>query len=186
MIAFGHYQSPDDPQARADLKKIRAIAVDGGFPFADAFLAPPSGEILRGANTEFDLRNARKNHGGKRAAYTLQVGAYARPDRKAPTPDELKEFRQAAEKAAAELRREGELAFYYHGPNSSSVTVGVFSAEDIDPKSPTGVPPALKDARAKHPNHLLNGKGVNEKTGVGPDGRPVFRPQASMIVAVPD
>lgn len=186
VIVFGRYPSPESPQAQADLRKIRGTNVDGGYPFADAFLSPPPGEALHGADPQLDLRNARKNHGGKRAAYTLQIAAYARPDRQAHSPGELKEFREAAEKAAAQLRREGELAFYFHGPNSSSVTIGVFSADDIDSKSAQGTSPALRDARTKHPRNLLNGKGINEKAGVASDGRTVYRLQSSMVVGIPD
>jgi hypothetical protein len=186
VIAYGKYASPESSEAQADLKRVRATNVDGSFPFADAFLAPPPGEALHGTDPQLDLRNARKNHGGKRAAYTLQIGVYARPDRQTPSASELREFRQAAEKAASQLRQDGELAFYFHGPNSSSVTVGVFSAADIDAKAPTGTSQALRDAKTLHPYNLLNGKGINEKAGVSPDGKTVYRLQPSMVVGVPD
>jgi len=186
VIAYGRYPSADDAGAQADLRRIRSMVVDGGAPFADAFLSPPAAEDLRGSNPDLDLRNARQNHGGKRAQYTLQVAVYSRPDRQTPTPSEQAEFRAAAEKAAAGIRSDGLLAFYYHGPNSSSVTVGVFSDNEIDPKSATGLNPALRDAKEKFPHNLLNGKGVNEKVGVGAGGQPVYRLQASMLVTIPE
>lgn len=184
VVAYGHYASPEAPEARADLARIRATKVDGTMPFADAFLAAPPEHAVFGANSELDLRNARKLHGGKRAAYSLQVAVYSRTDRKAPTDEELREFRSSAEQAAATLRREGELAFYYHGTNSSSVTIGIFSPQDIDAKK--GVNPALRAARARHPEHLVNGAGVRERVkGAVSGGEPVYRMQAPMLIEIP-
>lgn len=188
VVCSGSFESADDERAQAELRRVRELEVENARPFAGAFLAPPVQQGVYGENPELDLRNAKKRHGGKKATYTLQVAAYGKGDRTAPTPDELKEFRSAAEKAANEYRREGELAFYYHGPNSSSVTVGVFSPDDINPKSPKGLSPRLREARERHPHHLLNGAGVKERQGteVGKDGKPVFKLQAPMLVEIPE
>lgn len=157
VIAYGRYADPTSKEAQADLAKVRntEVVVDGvkGKPFANAFLAPPA--EIKGSLPQYDLRNARKLHGDW-VLYTLQVGAYGRPDRKPPTPKELEEFRRTAEQAVVLLRREGEQAFYYHGPNLSSVTIGLFGEEDFDPETKVESY-ALRQLRKRFPDNLLNG-----------------------------
>jgi hypothetical protein len=138
VIAYGRYSSPDSKQAQDDLKRIQNLDIDGGKPFAAAVLAPPPFESLPGSIPEYDLSTLKRRR-GKDAMYTLQVAAYARMDGKPATPRDLAEFRAAAEKAAVELRREGEEAFYHHGRNMSEVTVGVFGDKDLDLVNGQGV-----------------------------------------------
>jgi len=190
IIGYGHYPAPSDETARRDLARVRATTVEGGRPFADAYLAPPPGDVFKGSVPEFDLRNARDQFGPERAKYTFQVGVYGEADPRAPLPSEreLKEFRAAAELAAATLRREGEMAFYYHGPVRSTVTIGLFSERDIDPRQPGGEIAALRELRKRQPYNLLNGKGIKEilKGQTDRDGRPREKMQESRLVAVPD
>lgn len=190
VIVYGRYSSPEDPAAKKDLERVRGITVDGAAPFADSYLSPPSSDAFKGSIPEFDLRNARGQFGPKRARYTLQVGVYGEADPRAPLPTakELKENRAAAELAAVTLRREGELAFYYHGPTRSMVTIGLFSDADIDPKAPGGESQALRDLRQRQPNNLLNGKGLLErvKGELDHNGKPKTRLQSSRLVGVPD
>ncbi|MFN0131742.1 MAG: hypothetical protein ACKVW3_04295 [Phycisphaerales bacterium] len=190
VIAYGSYQDNTTSEAKADLARIRAttILMDGvkRTPFAQAFLAPP--EDIRGTLPEFDLRSVRKQQ-GEWALYTLQVGVYARSDTKAPSPSEQAQFRKSAEEAAVKLRREGEQAFYFHGPARSMVTVGLFGSEDFDPQvGPTSDSPGLKALRLRFPHNLLNGMGIREKKTVkGPTGKSVVSSnlQPSSLVAVP-
>lgn len=193
VIVYGRYPSPDDPAAQKDLARVRATTVDGATPFADSYLSPPSSDAFKGSLPEYDLRNARSQFGPKRARYTLQVGVYgeADPRKPLPTAKELKEIRAAAEQAAVTLRREGELAFYYHGPSRSMVTIGLFNDADIDAKQPGGESQALRDLRQRQPNNLLNGKGLLEHIKADPDkaaknAKGSTRLQASRLVAVPD
>lgn len=192
VILFGKYDTPDGEKARSDLSRIHDITVDGAKPFTDAYLCPPSGDALRGSIPDFDLRNAKKSFGKNRARYTLQVGVYGRDDKTAPSAKEVKEFREAAEKAAVELRREGEMAFYFHGPERSTVTVGLFTFEDIDPKKKGtfnfgGNNSTLDEARNRHPYNLLNGQGIKERVqGVDEKGEPKFQMQKTMLVEVPN
>ncbi len=190
VIAYGRYPAPSDPAAQRDLERVRETVVNGARPFADAYLSPPPGDAYKGSVSEFDLRNARTQFGDKRAKYTLQVGVYGENNPNAPLPTrrELQEIRGAAELAAATLRREGEMAFYYHGPVRSTVTIGLFSDQDIDPRQPGGEAASLRDLRKRHPYNLLNGKGIKEilRGQVGPDGRPREKMQESRLVAVPE
>jgi hypothetical protein len=188
VIAYGHYPSPDDGAAQADLDRIRTLKVDGGTPFAAALLTPPSPEHLAGSLPELDLRNAKKLYGADKALYTLQVAIYGRPDRSPATDAEIGEYRKAAEEAAVLLRRDGELAFYYHAPERSMVTVGVFGPEDYDPRNRPGQESyPLILARERNPLNLLNGKGIRERIpGAQGDSEKAYRLQPSMLVAVPE
>lgn len=188
VVAFGGYLDPQQTEAQADLKRIRAIeiAVDGSTdrPFENAFLTPPSD--IRGTIPEYDLRNARATH-GEWAIYTLQIGVYRREDGKPTTAAQIAEFRKLAEEAVLQLRREGEQAFYFHGPASSTVTISLFGSEDFDPQIRLESP-QLRALRQRYPHNLLNGMGIRRRVTVtDQQGRPVQteRLDPSMLVAVP-
>lgn len=185
-IVFGRYDDPASPRAQNDLKRVREIVRDGARPFGGAVLIPeavhaPSDERL----ARFDLRRARKQHGSE-FVYTLQVGMYAREDTRRPSAPDLAAFRKAAEDAVERLRREGEQAFFFHGPNGSMVTVGLFNDGDFDSSV---VPPLessrLKEARTRHPHNLLNGRGVREVSRRA-DGQAEARLQESRLVLIPN
>lgn len=183
VVAFGDYPSAMDARAREDVERIRAVKVGDGFPFQRASVAPPPLERLQGSAPEFNLANVKSTPGLGWALYTLQIGAYAHIDNRAPTPSELAAFRKAAEAAAIQLRREGEEAFYYHGPHRSSVTVGLFGEKDYDVRSPgVGDSPALRALRRKYPYNLVNGATYKVKL----PGQTESREQPSRVVVVPD
>ncbi|MFI4897328.1 MAG: hypothetical protein ACIARR_05845 [Phycisphaerales bacterium JB059] len=183
VIAVGSFGSPTEERARRELQRVRDIRVGGAKPYAYAFFAPPTGEIP-GTNPEWDLRNVRRRFGSE-AEYTLQIGVYARVGGGVPSPSEVAEFRAAAEKAVAALRADGEQAFYFHGPTSSTVTVGVFSEDDHDSSI---VPPIesmrLRETRERHPNNLVNGAGFRETLRTD-TGTAVSRLQRSQLVQIP-
>ena len=79
---------------------------------------------------DFDLATVKARRGTKKPLYTLQIAVYGRPDNTDATKEDLAQFRKSAEEAVVQLRREGEQAYYYHGPNRSMVTVGIFSEDD--------------------------------------------------------
>ncbi len=187
VIAYGRYEGPNDPTAIADLERLRTMRVGGQRPFESALLAPPDPSHLKGSLPELDLRNAKELFGKDRALYTLQVAIYGRGDRSRSSPDEVAEFRKAAEQAAVLLRRDGDLAFYYHAAERSMVTVGVFGQDEYDPLHRQGIEGyELMQARERHPLNLLNGKGIRERIpGTKDDKRSSFRLQSSMLVAVP-
>jgi hypothetical protein len=188
VIAYGRYGDPQQPEAQADLRRVRLVEgeLDGRIqqPFEFAFLAPPAN--LGGNIPEFDLRNAQKNH-GRWAIYTLQIGIYRLEDGKTATASDIAEFRRLAEEAVVQLRREGEQAFYYHGPSGSTVTIGLFGIEDFDPQLRLESP-RLRQLRQRFPHNLLNGMGIRRTMRVtDQQGRQVKteRLDPSMLVAVP-
>lgn len=190
VVAYGRYTGATDPAAKRDLDRVRTMEIDAARPFEKALLVPPPPEALRGTIAEHDLSRV-KQRVGKRARYTLQVAVYERPDGKPPTDKELAEIRSTAEKAAAQLRREGDEAYYYHGPLRSTVTIGVFGDSDVTYQEtlPNGdvmtVPAregfAIKNVRAKYPNNLVNGKGVMTRVR----GQKEAKLQPSLLVAIP-
>jgi hypothetical protein len=182
MLVVGRFADPMSEASIAAQRRVRAIEVNGQKPFMGAVMVrekdpSPSNERL----ARFDLRNV-KSLFGDEAVYTLQIGIYAREDDRRPSRDDLASFRKSAEEAVEALRRAGEQAFFYHGPSSSTVTVGIFDEDDIDL---TVVPeiesPRLQAVRARHPHNLLNGAGVRERR-VGSDTQVL---QASRLVSIP-
>lgn len=181
MLMYGAYRGPDDPSAAADLARVRGLTMDGMRPFGNATLTPPMGGSLAGAVPEYDLGTARRRF-GDRALYTLQVGVYQKEGTEPPTDEELDEIRAAAEKAALDLRRMGEEAFYYHGARRSTVTVGLLGEEDAARGGVVRDSPKVRDLQRKHPLNLVNGQGVRTRV----KGQTEFELQKSFLVAVPE
>jgi hypothetical protein len=168
VVLFGGYDAPDDREAQRDLDRVQGLEVEGGRPFRTAFLAPQGGPA-EGSYPQFNLNNAKSEY-GEGAKYTLQIAVYETPGRR--------DAMEAAEQATLELRREGELAFYYHGPTKSMVTVGLFGDRDYDPQ--TGRRSGeLRELQERYPHNLLNGRTIIERRVEGE------RTQPSTLVAVP-
>lgn len=181
LICLGAFTEPTAPDAQQRLREVRALVVEGQRAFAQAVLSPPVGGQL-GSRPEFNLLRAREQF-GKAAQITLQVGVYGRDDLDRPSEQDLAEARRRAEDAAAQLRREGELAFYYHGPRRSTVTVGVFSEDDLgDARKGVPAAPELDKLRRKFPYNLYNGAGIRERV----PGVNEARLQDSQTVRIPE
>lgn len=188
VIAYGRFAEGTSKQAKEGLNKVRntevLISNIKTKPFDRAFLAPPAD--IPGTMPEWDLRNAKKANGDW-VIYTLQMAVYKRIDQ-AGTKEEMAEFRATAEKAVATLRREGEQAYYYHGPTGSMVTIGLFGKDDFDPQAPGVESAELTALRKRYPYNLLNGAAMIEKVTVttqsGKQAK-ADRKQPSQLVAVP-
>ncbi|MCC6659778.1 MAG: hypothetical protein IT437_02710 [Phycisphaerales bacterium] len=184
VLAYGHYTGPADPKAARDLARIKSTEYRGLRPLAGAYLSP---EVLEGTLPEFDLRNVKKSR-GRWAMYTLQIAAYGVEGAGRVKPEDMEQARAKAEEAVVDLRRQGEEAFYYHGPNRSSVTIGVFEADDVDAETHQESP-RIRQLRERYPYNLFNGKGIKEfHRGIGPDGKDVVveRMSPSRIVMIPE
>jgi hypothetical protein len=182
IIAVGDYPTPDDDRAKKELTRIQTMEVgrEGMKPYASAMLAPPLDWKMVGNMPQFNLAKAKETYGAG-ALYTLQVGVYERGDIAHPREADLKEVRKAAEEAAAKLRGEGELAFYFHGPTMSMVTVGVFDTSDFDPQIPGYNSPRLREVKKRNPYNLDNGKGIKVKL----KGQKEAQLQPSGLVEIP-
>jgi hypothetical protein len=176
VICIGKETSPGSTEAIALLERVRKVRIDGATPFARAFYIPPTGQ----AHSNLDLRSAPRTF-GPTAVYTLQVAAYGRADGKAPTDRDIRDARKKAEEAVDELRRQGELAFYYHGPSMSMVTIGVFAYSDIQQET---LSYEIRSLMERFPHNLYNGKGVSQ-TVTTTDGTRQKMMQESFPVLIP-
>jgi hypothetical protein len=186
VLLYGAFESPTSVDAQRELAYVRSIEVGGRFPYEGAFLSPPG--ATSGSMPDYDLATVRARRNTKAPLYTLQVAVYGRPDNSQATAEDLTQFRKSAEEAVGSLRSEGEQAYYYHGPNRSMVTVGVYSEQDAGFGGRfRGEGAALVLARQKFPNNLLNGEAVRERLpGRGGSNASDFRLQPSRLVEIPE
>lgn len=185
LVVVGKYDSPGASGAQAMLKRVKEIQIDGQRPYMAAHMLPPPPTSVKGSIPEWDLRNVKAKY-GKQGEYTLQVNIYTNPSGRA-TPAELREFQKAAEEAVRTLRKDGAEAFYYHDQAGSTVTVGLFSQDDLDSgfSLKPGAGSGVRDLQKKFPYALVNGAGVKDKA-IDAQGKPVESLRPSFIVRVPD
>ena len=146
-VIAGRFDGPDDPEAKRAISQVRAFNAGGVQPFRFAFLVPPLESERDVRFPEYRLTDARDRFGPD-AEWTLRVEFYDDRDRA--------RARRVAEDRTHELRQQGETAFYYHGPQTSLITVGSFGDQDFEPA--TGwMSPRLRALRQRFPNTLLNG-----------------------------
>lgn len=170
-VVSGSYRSPADAAAQRDLARAREFTLDGRSPFSSAFLAPPAGSPDPGNTPQYHLSRAFAEFGAQ-SRYTLQIAVYESPN--------ADEARRAAEQAAAQLRANGEPAFYYHGPSRSMVTIGAFTAAEAGLDN--GLPgPVLAEFQRRHPYNLFNGRQLLLRT----PGQAKPAPQPSFLVEIP-
>lgn len=170
VIVSGRSYDGMTAEATGDLEKIREIIVGGQFPYARAYLAPPETMVAdtstrSGSISQYDLRSIGAGKPAKMKFFSLEVAVYGHEDRRKPTAEEAKSFRTAAEDAVKTLRDQGHEAYFFHGANSSSVTVGVFTEADYDKYAREGI--AIAKARQLFPHVLLNGAALRDKNQGG-------------------
>lgn len=172
VITSGTTYASMNAEATGELERIRGIIVSGQFPYARASLVPPetmvaSSGASRGSAgvSQYDLRSVATGKPAKAKFYSLEVAVYGHEDRRKPSAEDGAKFRAAAEEAVKTLRAQGHEAFFYHGANSSSVTVGVFTEADYDKYAREGI--AIAKARQLFPHVLLNGAALRDKNQGG-------------------
>ncbi|MEN0021591.1 MAG: hypothetical protein AAF747_12010, partial [Planctomycetota bacterium] len=183
-VVAGRYRSAED--AAPDLARIRNLEFDGRKRFALAITSPPDVGQLVGSRPEYDLRQAKVFYDLPDPAYTLQVGVYGSADGASLSDNELAEVRRTAEQAAYDLRRQGELAFYFHGASRSSLTIGIWGPNDHSPQQSGQAieSSALIAARQRFPQNTLNGGGIVQRLRQR-DGDSIDVLQESFLVSVP-
>lgn len=154
MLYAGHYPSPQDKQARTDLAQWQRLRASGKIRLPAAMLVPiTQSPTTAESPSNLDLRSA-----ASRGLYTLQIGFYD------DVTGKTDEYRQAAEQAAAALRKDGYQAFYYHGPNRSMITIGVFGPEALTDKGDGEVvySDQVLALQRRFPYNLANGETIRE------------------------
>lgn len=170
LLQAGRFRSPDDLDARFMLRTARNAQIDGEKPFEDAQVLPiQTGYGEPGVEPDpHDLRQ----FAGTPGYHTLEVAIF--------TP-EHGPFRSAAKKMAEELREQDHEAYFYHGPNASSVTVGLFTRADWELVGTTEVyGPRIKALREQFPHLKVNGE---KRLSVEGDPEQGYEP--TKIVRVP-
>jgi hypothetical protein len=148
-IVLGSYTGPGDRRVAQDLEAVHSLNQGGQRPFARAFLVPP--RAPEGERPELNLANHRVDMAGRAVAYSLQVAVFPLDDRR---PERS---RRAAESFAAELRRAGDQAFYYHAPTTSVVTIGLFREDAYDART-RRLSPQVVSLQRRYRFVLLNGE----------------------------
>jgi hypothetical protein len=158
-VMRGAFDDPHSAYAQRMLEQTRALRM-GSRTFADAEMVPMGGGP---ATNPLDLRRYSGTD-----MLTLQVAAF----------DEAggRNFREAAELYAQQLRRQGEEAYFYHGAYLSMVTIGLFTNDDFTERGQYG--PRIRRLQDRHPHNLVNGMTLIERVG---DQR---REQPSFIVRI--
>lgn len=166
VVFAGRFRRADSDEAKQTLAAIRGAKIEGGRPFRDARIVP----ITRGRAgvDEYDL----SRHSGYR---TLLIAVFDK--------NYGGNFRRDAERHAAELRIEHDMGdiFYFHGPNQSVVTAGLFTQGDFVPVN--GVDtygPRIHKLQETFPYALRNGKTITNPEAAATDGI-----EPSIIVNVP-
>ena len=178
-IWFGHFESPTTPAAKAALKRVQAITNQRQPAFPLAFLSVlPDDSPVR----ELDLRRARILFPNVNPLYTLQIAAWGTFG---GTEISWASVQADAERYAAQLRRRGHQAFYYHDAVTelSVVTIGVFDRRAYDAQS-TLFSPEVELLKRKFPRHLINGEAVEVELKAGDPRSRV--PQECRLVVVPE
>ena len=153
VLYAGRHLRPGDSEALERLlRSVKKIREGGGRPYAGAEIVSlaRAGGAVGGSGDPADLRN----HPGR---YSLQIANYDQ--------NHSQERHEAAEAHARRLNEQDELAFYYHGPYRSLVTVGLFTERDfVNVPSAVGnfsnqaYGPAIEALQKKYPHNLSNGK----------------------------
>lgn len=143
----GQFRTRSEADAKEALERIEKLELNNRRVFKDAEFAPLAGDVAPA--DPFDLN-------GYPHRYSLQIAVY--------DPNFGKHFRDAAEQAVHTLREEGVEAYYYHGPNRSLVTVGLFTDRDFvwRPDGQRAYGPAVTALQERYPNNLLNGRTIEE------------------------
>ncbi len=166
VVYAGRYSRKDHPEAQAKLKAVRAATLEGQRAFRKAQLVSID-RSQQGTRDQHDL----SQYSGYRtlllAVYDASFG---------------NDFRRAAEEAADELRAEHEVdLYYYHGPNQSLVTAGLFTQMDFVPVD--GVDsygPAIRQMQERFPHTQRNGEFL-----IGEDLTTTDQREPTVIVRVP-
>lgn len=174
-VYCGVFKTTAEGAAQAMLAKVRQTELDAVRYFENSEMV-----TIGGSTTGNDLHPL--NVGQYSGMYTLQVAAF---DENYPGGRHA-----GAEDYAMKLREEGTDAYFYHGPNRSMVTVGMFAYDQAfrsiaNPNAPgTFIDAYTEKVQAlqkQHPYNLVNGytllqRGSRDKQA---------REQESQLVRIP-
>lgn len=181
VVLAGRFVKPGDADAQALLTTVKAMESDGKKLFPKAMFTMMSGVVDGERIAPHDIRQLRLQYPETDPLYSLQVAVWS--DLESGTLDPA-QIRRSAEAACAELRAQGQLAFFSHSDQTrtSVVTVGVFGADAYDPRS-TLFSDEVMALLKIFPKHLVNGEELLVSIDPRDPGKLV--PQAPRLVEVP-
>lgn len=192
MVIYGSYTSRDDPAAKADEQRLKAITYQNHPVFNRVILTHLDLRLAQGDLSPLDLLSARKAHPKVDPLYTLDVAIWlTNDDPKAADRITFAEVKKKAENYARQLRVQKFEAYFYHDDANqwSTVTVGLFDRRSIDSRS--GLYSNEVTALVKRfPARLVNGEPVyqfanpREAKKEHPDMSKA-KPQTPRLVLVP-
>lgn len=166
-VMQGRFSEPNSPQVQDELHKVRLMVIDDVKRFEKAQIIA-FGKTAMTAAQPSDLAQFAGIQG-----YTLQVAFFDKAGGE--------RFREAAETYCRQLREKNEQAYFYHGPNRSMVTVGLFTDADWEGE---GVKrhygPRIRELQERFPHNLGNGSTIVEKS----NGQ-IIGDQPSVLVHLP-
>lgn len=180
----GWYLDPGNITGKSDVRQTRMIKVDNKPLFKSAKMVRVDerhGEPDRGTGVTRAMNL--KRYSGQEL-YSLQVAVY----------DELfgGNYRQACEKRVAQLNKEGEPAYYYHGPNQSMITIGLHTHDtafdrvrvQMEPDKPAvwqdNYSATIRQLQERFPRNIYNEQFDEPENADNPAAR-----GSSMIVRIP-
>jgi len=173
-VNYGHFdRNTPGSTAQRELARVRGVYGRlGAGPYQFCYVKElPEPEPQ--APAEWNLLNAK-------CAYSLEVATFFNvPER------EVYGRKASAVQAVANLRKEGQTAFFVHGRNESRVYVGCFPAHLVQATQPGGpamVSPLVEVLRKKYPYHENGQKIVMLQRR--PDGKTERVERASDLVQV--
>ena len=115
-VYAGKFRQPNSDQVKSVLREVQQAKIDGKRVFEDAKVV-----ALGSSQVEtLDPHNLRSLSG--QGLVSLQVGYF---DRTYGT-----DFRRAAEQTVKDMRKNGEEAYYYHGPHRSLVLINAWTRDE--------------------------------------------------------
>jgi hypothetical protein len=134
LVVYGAYRDRDDPRARADQERFKAVQFQGQPLFNRVMLAPVETRNPQAPLHPHDLLSARAAHPTVVPMYTVEVAIWDDLGSGKMSWDDIS---RSSEAYCEKLRAQGFEAYFYHDqPNSrSSVTVGLFDRRAINSKS---------------------------------------------------
>ncbi len=185
VVLYGRFEGTrdKDPAAKAAIDLVHGIQQDGQRVFGRAMLTRVGAAPDSAPPGPHDLRTVRAQ-APKGVLYSLQVAAWIGSDLKEQEMP-MREVKRAAEAYCAQLRAQGNEAYYFHDYDTliSIVTVGVFGKDAYDSRS-TLYSPEVEAVARKFPKSLVNGEEVLIPVDPkNPKGKTY--PQAPRLVEVP-
>ncbi len=182
MVLSGHYDSADNPDAQANLRRVKGTLIREQPAFARAMLTRIKLRPITAGIDPYSLMSVRLRYPNRNPLYTLEVGIWSDFDSGELSLDEI---HRKAEAQTRQLRSQGYEAYFYHDDDRrvSAVTVGVFDHTAIDSRSGL-YSPALQQLLERFPAHLVNGERLLEPID-GRNTRRGTRVQKPMPVLIP-